>query len=63
METAQSMMAYAGLPDKYWAEAVDTAAYIRNRTSTSSIKGNKTPCQPIHWTFKSVQLCSLCPHT
>ena len=43
MEMARSMMAHAGLPDKYWAEAVDAAAYIRNRTSTSSIKGFKTP--------------------
>ena len=38
-------MAHAGLPDKYWTEAVDVAAYIRNRTSTSSIKGYKTPLQ------------------
>ena len=43
MEMARSMMAHAGLPDKYWAEAVEAAAYIRNRTSTSSIKGSKTP--------------------
>ena len=35
---ARSMMAHAGLPDKYRAEAVDAAAYIRNCTSTSSIK-------------------------
>ena len=45
METARSMMVHAGLPDKYWAEAVDAAVYIRNRTSTSSIKRNKTPYQ------------------
>ena len=38
-------MAHAGLPDKFWAEAVDAAAYIRNRTRTSSIKGYKTPLQ------------------
>ena len=34
MEMARSMMAHAGLPDKYWAEAVDAVAYIRNCTST-----------------------------
>ena len=33
-------MAYAGLPDKYCAEAVDAVAYIRY-TSMSSIKGFK----------------------
>ena len=43
MEMAHSMMARAGLSDKYWAKAVDAAAYIRNCTSTSSIKGFKTP--------------------
>ena len=43
MEMARSMMAHAGLLDRYWAEAVDAAAYIRNRTTTSSIKGCKTP--------------------
>ena len=43
MEMARSMMAHARLPDRYWVEAVDAAAYIRNRTSTSSIKGFKTP--------------------
>ena len=38
MEMARSMMAHAGLRDRYWAEAVDAAAY-----TTSSIKGFKTP--------------------
>ena len=45
METARSMMAHADLPEKYWAEAVETAAYIRNRTPTTAIKGNKTPLE------------------
>ena len=43
MEMACSMMVHAGLPNMYWAEAVDAAAYIRNHTNTSSIKGFKTP--------------------
>lgn len=42
MEMTHSMMAHAELSDKYWAEAVDAAAYIRNCTSISSIKGFKT---------------------
>ena len=31
MESARSMLAHAGLPDSYWAEAVTAAAYLRNR--------------------------------
>ena len=43
MESARSMLAHAGLPDRYWAEAVATAAYLRNRTITTAFKGNMTP--------------------
>ena len=42
MESACSMMAQAGLCEHYWAEAVATATYIRNRLPTRSLK-NKTP--------------------
>ena len=45
LESARSMMFQAGLPDRFWAEAVECAAYIRNRTSMSAIKGNKTPLE------------------
>ena len=38
METARSMMAHAGLPERFWAEAVETAAHIRNHTPTTAIK-------------------------
>ena len=38
MEMAHYMMAHAGS----WAEAVDPAVYIINRTRTSSIKKHKT---------------------
>ena len=38
MESARSMLAHAGLPDSYWAEAVATAAYLRNRTSTTAFR-------------------------
>ena len=34
---------YDQLPNKYWAEAVATAAYITNRTPTTAIKENVTP--------------------
>ena len=39
------MMVHAGLPDKFWAEDVECAPYIRNRTPTSAIKGNKIPVE------------------
>ena len=38
MESARTMMAQAGLSEKYWAEAVATAAYLRNRRATRSLK-------------------------
>ena len=43
MESARAMMTQAGLPNHYWAEAVSTAAYLRNRVSTRSLKEKQTP--------------------
>ena len=43
VESARAMIAHAGLPNRYWAEAVATAAYVRNRTPTTAIKQNTTP--------------------
>ena len=43
MESARAMIAHADLPTNYWAEAVATAAYLRNRATTSSLKEDKTP--------------------
>ena len=37
------MIAHAGLLTNYWAEAVATATYLRNRTTMSALKENKTP--------------------
>ena len=37
------MLSHAGLPDSYWAEAVATAAYVKNRLPTVAIKEDKTP--------------------
>ena len=42
MESARSMMSQAGLPESYWAEAVATAAYLRNRSPSRTL-GNTTP--------------------
>ena len=38
MESARTMMAQAGLSEHYWAEALATAAYLRNRVPTRSLK-------------------------
>eukprot|EP00794_Sanderia_malayensis_P014955 gene14955-biopygen12465 len=42
METVRSIMHHAKLPMMFWAEAVSTAVYIRNRCPTSALK-EKTP--------------------
>ena len=43
IESARTMLAHAGLPNKYWAEAVNVAAYVGNRVMTSADKTGKTP--------------------
>ena len=43
VESARTMIAHAGLSDRYWAEAVVTAVYIRNRMPTKSFKEPVTP--------------------
>ena len=43
VESARSMIAHAGLPNNYWAEAVATAAYLRSRTPTTAFKEKATP--------------------
>ena len=42
IESARSMIYHARLPIEFWAEAVNTAVYIRNRSPTTALK-NKTP--------------------
>ena len=44
VEMARSMLVYSGLATNLWAEAVDTAAYLRN-TCITKILGDKTPYQ------------------
>ncbi len=38
MESARSMMYRAHLPKKFWAEAIATAAYLKNCSITASVK-------------------------
>ena len=45
VESARSMIAHAALSDIFWAEAVSTATYVRNRLHATVLKENKTPYQ------------------
>jgi len=40
------MLSHAGLPNSYWADAIATAVYIKNRTSTSAFKAKKKKMTP-----------------
>ena len=48
MESARAMLFHACLPNTYWAEAVATAAYTRNRLHTSAVKDQMTPYERWH---------------
>ena len=37
LNSARSMLHYAGLPEKFWAEAVLNATYVKNRVSTKAV--------------------------
>ena len=43
MESARAMMSHANLPNNFWAEAVATAVYLRNRSESSALKEDMTP--------------------
>lgn len=43
LEAARSMLFDAGLPPSFWAEAVSTAVYVRNRSFTQALKKPQTP--------------------
>ena len=45
VEAARSMISHAGLSKAYWAEAIATATYLRNRMVSSAIKSGITPYQ------------------
>ena len=50
-------IAHAGLPDSYWAEAVSTAAYLKNRTATTAFEKVMTPYE--RWYGKKPNLSNL----
>ena len=43
VEAARSMLSHAGLSNAYWAEAVATATYLRNRMVSTALKVGETP--------------------
>lgn len=55
-EAARTMLCAEGLPKKLWAEAVQTAAYVLNRTGNSNEVG-KTPYET--WTNKHYDINNL----
>lgn len=46
-DAARCLMQQSGLPQSFWAEAVNTANYLRNRCPTKKLKG-KTPFEYWH---------------
>lgn len=44
LESARSMLSDSGLPKRFWAEAVNTATYLRNRSPTK-VLSNVTPTE------------------
>ena len=48
MDKARSMVAHAGLSKGFWAEAVNTANYLRNRSPCQTLKGHITPFEEWH---------------
>eukprot|EP00253_Pinus_taeda_P027032 PITA_27032 len=56
MERARSMLSGAGLGQEFWAEAVDTACYLVNRSRSSALE-DKTPQEV--WTGKKPFLSHL----
>jgi len=55
VEAARSMMSHSGLSNAYWAEAVATAAYLRNRSVTTAT--DKTPYE--RWYGRKPDLSNL----
>ena len=47
VEAARSMMYHANMPQKFWAEAINTAVYLRNSSPTISLKG-VTPYESLY---------------
>ena len=42
VEVVHSMLSDAKLPKRFWAEALSTAVYLRNRSPTTAVQGKTT---------------------
>ena len=68
VEATRVMLVAANLPHRFWAEALSTATYLRNRSPTKAVSG-MTPFEA--WTgekprvdgLRVFRLSSLCTHT
>lgn len=56
VERARTMLSDAGLEKRFWAEAVSTAVYLKNRAPTVAVKG-KTPLEA--WSGKRPNISHL----
>ncbi len=62
VEAARSMLNHARLPNVFWADAISTATYLRNRMITSSLKSGKTPYHMWYGekpNLEHVRMCSI----
>ena len=60
VKTVRSMLPDAKLPHKFWAEALSTAAYLRNRSPTKAVKG-MTLFETNGQTLADIWMCHVCP--
>ncbi|KAF7782993.1 hypothetical protein Agabi119p4_2369 [Agaricus bisporus var. burnettii] len=58
LDMARTSLADSGLPQKYWADAVQTAAYVRNLTPTT---GSPTNIPSQRWFGQRQDISHLCP--
>ena len=54
VEMVRAILSGSGLAKKFWAEALATACYLRNRSSTAAVKG-MTPHEALHGEKPCVQ--------
>ena len=54
MEMVRAILFDSGLSKKFWAEAVSTACYLRNRSSTTAVRG-MTPHEVLYGEKPNVQ--------
>ena len=55
VECARSMLSHSNMPNVFWAEAVNTAVYLRNRSPTTALKETTQKRKPERNHSMSVQ--------